>query len=126
MQNTTRKQLQGYGLSQYLAIAVTKNIKPVKKDKNTNYYTLPEVIASIKVYLERKKIKQETCSQLKNLLNILEESQDNLIYVPFVKGSDEELSQLAKEAYLALRKTTKIISNLKAEVASLNIRKDER
>jgi hypothetical protein len=119
METTTRHQLKGYGLTVYLAIAITKTLTPVRKDKNTNHYSLNEVITSIRAYCGRERVKTETLERLNSLLNILQERQDNLIVVSFTKGTDAPLSELAKKAYLSLEKTTQTMSLLKAEAATI-------
>lgn len=126
MQTTTRAQLKGYGLSDYLATALTKSLNPARKERNTHHYALNEVIASVRAYQERERVKPKTRHSLNALLNNLQERQDNLIAVPFTNGTDKELSDLAKRAYRTLSKTGKTLSDLKAEAATIKGKKDGR
>jgi hypothetical protein len=126
MQTTTRAQLKGYGLSDYLATALTKSLKRVKKERNTHHYAINEVIAHVRAYQERKRVKPKTRSCLNALLNTLQLRQNNLITVPFTNSTDQELSELAKRAYQTLSKTVKTLSDLKAEAATIKGKKDGR
>jgi hypothetical protein len=126
MQTTTRAQLKGYGLSDYLATALTKSLNPVRKERNTYHYAINEVIASVRAYQERERVKPKNRQKLNALLNTLQERQDNLITVPFTNGTDKELGELAKRAYRTLSKTVKMLSDLKAEAATIKGKKDGR
>jgi hypothetical protein len=126
MQTTTRTQLKGYGLSNYLAITLTKNLTPIRKEKNTNHYALNDVITSTQTYRKRKGVKPKTHRSLNALLNTLQECQDNIIVVPFIKGTDQKLGKLAKHAYQTLSKAVKTLSDLKAEAASIKGKKNGR
>ncbi|MDV3002551.1 MAG: hypothetical protein N5P05_004206 (plasmid) [Chroococcopsis gigantea SAG 12.99] len=126
MQTTTRPQLIGYGLSDYLATSLTKNIKSVRKERNTYHYLISDVIISIKAYQENKRVKSKTLKSLQFILSILEDRQNNLIAVPFSGGTDKELGELAKCAYKTLSTTLKAFSDLKADVATIKGKKHGR
>ena len=79
---TTRKQLKSYGATSYQVKIITDNLKPISKSNQTNIYSLREVIASIKQYLERPKINKKTKQSLIQLLSLLINQLNNI--VPFV------------------------------------------
>ncbi|GFE71891.1 hypothetical protein [Chroococcus sp. FPU101] len=119
MQTTTRAQLKGYGLSNYLATALTKSLKSVRKERNTHHYAINEVIINVRAYKEGKRVKSKTRFCLNALLNTLIERQDNFYVIPFSNSTDKELGELAKRAYRTLSKTVKTLSVLKAEAATI-------
>lgn len=126
MQTTTRAQLKGYGLSDYLATALTKSLNPVRKERNLYHYALNEVITGALAYRERERVKPETRRRLNALLDSLRERQNNVIAVPFTDGTDKELGELAHLAYQTLSKTVKTLADLKAEAATIKGKKDGR
>ena len=105
-QSITRKQLQSLGLSPYLATAITKNLSPSLKKNRVHYYNLRDVISAIRSYLNRPRIKQQTRQLLTSILPVLLQRLNNVVAVNFgaKRGSDPELSRLAKKLYLELQK----------------------
>lgn len=116
---TTRNQLKGYGATSYQAIVITKNLQPISKSNQTNIYCLPEVIASIKEYLEKPKISQKTRQSLNFLLPILITQLDNIVPAIFEKPVDRELGKLTRDLFLKLTNLDRKITNSKALIANL-------
>lgn len=116
---TTRNQLKGYGASYYQATIITKNIVPVDKHKNTNIYSLSEVIISLKKYLEKPKIKEKTRQTLKSILPILINQLNNIISVPFGKEANQKISKLTQKLFLKLHNSERKITESKALIATI-------
>jgi hypothetical protein len=116
---TDRCQLRGYGLSEYLAIAITKNIQPIRKDGRTAHYALSDVIDSIMRYHDRTRIKPKTKQILANVLSSLVERLDNLAPVGFSGSTDPDLGRLAKQALSLMRSTRSHFAEMKAMVATI-------
>lgn len=116
---TTRNQLKGYGASYYQAMIITKNLVPVDKHKNTNIYSLSEVIISIKKYLEKPKIKEKTRQSLKFILPILINQLNKIIPVPFGKEVNQEISKLTQNLFLKLHNSERKMAESKALIATI-------
>ena len=116
---TTRKQLQGYGASRYLATVITKNLTPVTKQGKAYAYALTDVIISIREYKKRPRIKPKTSQTLENILRSLLERLGNVIQVPFSHGTDPEISELAKQLVQAMSDTDSVLAEFKATVATI-------
>ena len=116
---TTRKQLQGYGASRYLATVLTKDLTPVTKQGRAYAYVLSDVIISIREYKKRPRIKPTTSQTLENILRSLLERLGNVIQVPFNHGTDPEISQLAKQLIQAMSDTDSVLVELKATTANI-------
>ncbi|MBE9118632.1 hypothetical protein IQ249_22335 [Lusitaniella coriacea LEGE 07157] len=116
---TTRKQLQGYGATRYQAQVVTKNLTPVAKQNRAYAYALTDVITSIREYLQRPRIKATTRQTLEIVLQSLLERLGNVLQVPFTRGTDPELSQLAKQLTQAMCGTDRALAELKATAATI-------
>ena len=118
-QHITRTQLKGYGISSYQAKVVTRNIVPIGKENNTNIYSLPDAIASIKEYLAKPRIKAKTRQSLDSILPKLIQQLDNITPIIFDNGTDPELSKLSKKLFMQVTKTEQSLINAKAQVATL-------
>ena len=95
----TRKQLQGHGLSRYLAKRLTETLLPLAKEKNAFVYSLSAVLSSITVYQSRKRIHQKTRNQLEQVYQALIPQINTIIEVPFGQsGQDPALKELCLKA----------------------------
>ena len=63
---TTRKQLQGYGASRYLAYSLTKDLTSATKQGRAYAYVLRDVIVSIREYKKRPRIKPKLARSWKS------------------------------------------------------------
>jgi hypothetical protein len=68
-----------------------------KSDDRHHLYSLPEVIQSIRQYLEKSRLKLQSRNQLEQVLNILIKQLSNLVSLPFQQGRASELSEITKE-----------------------------
>ena len=116
---TTRNQLKGYGASYYQAMIVTKKLIPVDRHQNTNIYSLPEVIISIKEYLQKPKVKQKTRQALKSILPLLVARLDNIIPVPFSREANRELSTLTRNLFFKLQNLERNLTESKAITSTI-------
>ncbi|MEP0871493.1 hypothetical protein NDA01_16915 [Trichocoleus desertorum AS-A10] len=116
---TTRKQLQGYGATTYQARVLTQSLSPVATQGKTYTYEITGVIASIREYLQRPRIKLVTCQKLESVLEALLNQLGNIIAIPFGKSSDLEISRLAKNLIQSMAKTDQALAELKATAATI-------
>ncbi|MDJ0583432.1 hypothetical protein [Crocosphaera sp.] len=119
MNTTTRKQLRGYGLSTYLATAITQNLTPIHKEGRILIYNLNEVIAAIRKYLSKTQIKPQTRITLESLLETLLQRMNNVISIPFTQTSDPQLSLLAQQAFKSMRSAETHFAQMKATLATI-------
>jgi tRNA/tmRNA/rRNA uracil-C5-methylase (TrmA/RlmC/RlmD family) len=118
-QFTTRKQLQGYGATRYLATRVTKNLTPINTKTRAYVYLLNDVIKAIRDYLQRSRIKPKTARTLTIILKLLLERLGNVIEVPFDRPTNPEINQLAKKLTQAITNTDTVLAELKATAATI-------
>jgi hypothetical protein len=116
---TTRRQLQGYGVSRYYAIALTKNLTPIARQSNAYVYTLSDVIKSLRDHLERSRIKAKTRQTLEQILQVFLERLGNVLEVPFGRANASEVSKLAMRLSQAISKTDVTLAALKATAATM-------
>ena len=116
---TTRKQLRGLGLSQYLARAVTRNLTPVRRNGRTYSYSIQNVVASMNCHSSKVRVKPPTRKTLKAASRQLLSTIGNYIPVAFSESSDSELSRFAKKALPQMRKTDRTLANLKLDAAEI-------
>ena len=116
---TTRKQLQGYGATSYQARSITKNLSPIHVENRTYAYPISDVIASIRDYLKRPRLKTVTCEKLKAVLEALIQRLGNVIDIPFGQPINSEISQSTKRLIQAMADTDQAITELKATAATI-------
>ncbi len=116
---TTRLQLQGYGLSPYQTRVVTKNLTPVGKHGRAYAYTLTDVIASIKYYLQNRRIKLTTKHSLEAVLAELLKRLNNVVEVPFGSATNPEINKLAKQLAKTMSDTDSALAELRATAATI-------
>jgi hypothetical protein len=119
-QQITRQQLRGHGMSLYHTRSLTKGLViQGKSDDRHHLYSLPEVIQSIRQYLEKSRLKFQSRNQLEQVLNILIKQLSNLVSLPFQQGRASELSEITKELRKSMIKTDQALENLKAQAAAI-------
>lgn len=118
-QVTTRTQLKGYGASQYQARMITQNLTPTGISKKSYTYAVSDVISSIKQSLDNSRIQLKTRQNLEAILNTLLDRLGNVIKVPFMQGTDPELSQVSKQLFKKMTKINHYLTELKGNVATL-------
>lgn len=117
-QTITRKQLRGYGASRYLARKITEPLSPIGKAGSAYLYTIEEAIASIREYAERSRVRKETKQMLSKMLCELLPLLDNIVNLPPTERPSE-IGRLAQQAMKAMRRTDKVMAEMKAMVASI-------
>ncbi|MBW4524099.1 MAG: hypothetical protein KME18_02730 [Phormidium tanganyikae FI6-MK23] len=115
IKTVTRKQLRGLGLSLYHAAAITKVLKPFSQKSSTYFYSIPEVVGSLRQYLQRPRIKPATRETLKAALDILLDLIGNIVPVAFGTSTDPELSRLTRELMSTISKTNSSLAALKVD-----------
>ncbi len=118
-QYTTRIQLKGYGASQYQARIMTHNLTPIGREKRSYTYALADVIASIKNYLKSPRIQKKTRMTLEKILNALLQRLDNVITVPFIKGTNPDISKSAQKLFNKITDIDNYFAETKANIATL-------
>ena len=121
---TTRLQLRGYGATRYQAKAVTKNLIAVANQGRAYAYPVSDVVASIREYLQRPRIQPATRQILEAVLQALLERLGNVIEVPFGRGTNPEISKLARQLTQAMSKTDSALAELKATAATIKAKYD--
>jgi hypothetical protein len=116
-QTTTRKQLQGYGATRYLATKITASLTPVDRAGTAYVFALEPTIAAIRLYAARSRIHLTTQQTLNHILSELLARLDNIIPLS-LEEKPSELGKLAKQALKAMRRTDKAMAEMKATVAS--------
>jgi vacuolar-type H+-ATPase subunit I/STV1 len=116
---TTRLQLQGYGATRYQTEAITKNLTSVSKQGRAYAYPVSDVIASIRDYLQRPRIKPTTSQSLKAVSQALQQRLNNVIEVPFGRATDPEINKLARQLTQAMSRTDSALAELKATAATI-------
>ena len=115
----TRNQLKGYGATSYQAIIITKNLQPISKSNQANIYSLQEVIAHLKEYLEKPKIKQKTRQSLTSLLPTLINQLNNVVPAIFENSVNRELGKSTKNLFLKMISLDQKIINSQAQIANI-------
>lgn len=114
----SRKQLQGYGASRYLARKLTVSLTPVAKSGNAYVYALDQVISAIRAYSQKTRIQIATRQVLEKVVTQLLARLDNV--VPLVTGNKRtEVSDVTQQLLQQMRRTDKALSDMKATVASM-------
>lgn len=115
---TTRKQLQGYGASRYLAGILTASLTPVAKSGNAHIYTLEQVIAAIREHRAKSRTRLTTKQVLAQIMAQLLTRLDNVI--PLVPDNETtEISSVARQLLNQMHRTDRALSEMKATVASV-------
>jgi hypothetical protein len=114
MEQITRKQLIGYGVSRYHAKTLTQSLDPVG-----GAYPVRDVIGSIRDYLERPQIKPQTRQTLESVLTALLEYLGNKTEVPFGQSQDSELADSTKQLARAMARTDSSLAKMKATAAKI-------
>ncbi|OPF15953.1 hypothetical protein B1L04_26565 [Microcystis aeruginosa KW] len=126
MEFTTRNQLKGYGLSSYQAIAVTKSLSPIAKEKCLNCYALGAVITEIKKRLNNRRINPQNCLVLeKTLKELLLRFNSNVVYLPFSLKSEPILEKSSREAFTAFNSLNDYEREIKSVIATLQGKRHE-
>ena len=115
----TRKQLRGLGASQYHAVKVTKDLEPVRRQGHAYLFTISEVIHSIRSYRERPRLKPETHTKLKKVLDTLLDVLGNVVTAPFSNTASSPASQLSQRLMQAMAKTDASLASLKLDAAKI-------
>lgn len=118
-QYTTRIQLKGYGASQYQARLITQQLTPIDIEKRAYIYDLSDVILSIKKYLNNRRIKIQTRQKLESVLTVLLERLGNVVTVPFIRGTDPQLSQVSKQLFDKIADIDHYFAEINANVATI-------
>ncbi|MFM2430996.1 MAG: hypothetical protein RLZZ511_2209 [Cyanobacteriota bacterium] len=119
-QRITRQQLLGYGMSRYHAVSLTQTLTNQGKSSNHAYlYAVPEVIQSIRSYLERSRLKVQSREQLEKVLQQLIKQLGNLVNLPFQAGEVSELGKMTKELMKSMSRTDQALSKLTAQAAHI-------
>lgn len=114
----SRKQLQGYGASRYLARKLTGSLTPIAKSGNAYIYALDQVISAIRAYSQKTRIRITTKQALEDVITQLVARLDNV--VPLVTGHGKtEISDVTQQLIQQMRRTDKALSDMKATVASM-------
>ena len=114
----TRKQLQGYGATRYLARRLTRSLVPIAKSGNAYVYALAQVVAAVRDYAAKPRVQAATKQTLEQLLTQLLTRIDNV--VPLVPNGDKtEVSDVAQQLLKQMRRTDKAMADMKATVASM-------
>lgn len=115
---TTRRQLQGYGASRYLARRLTTSLVPVAKSGNAYVYSLQQAITAIREYSSKARIQPATKQVLAQIQKQLLARLDNVAaLVP--NSPATEMSDIAGQLLAQMRRTDKALSEMKATVASM-------
>jgi hypothetical protein len=127
IKTVTRKQLRGLGLSLYHAAVITKTLKPFSQKGSTYFYSASEVVGSLRLYLQRPRIKPATRETLNPALDILLDLIGNVVPVAFGASTDPELSRLTRELMTTMSKTNSSLAALKmgAEIKATSRTKRE-
>ncbi|WP_107668973.1 hypothetical protein [Cyanothece sp. BG0011] len=116
---TTRIQLKGYGASQYQARIITQPLTPIGVNKRSYTYAVSDVISSTRIILENPRIHSSTRHQLEAILTSLLNRLDNVVNVPFIQGTDPQLSQVSKELFKKMTTINHYLTELNANIATI-------
>ena len=92
VKTTTYRQLCQYGASHYHARLITQGLTPIGIQNRAYLYCLNDVIAALRSYLERPRLKAQTRTTLQAVLVDLLRQLDNVIAAPFGLSTDEKIS----------------------------------
>ncbi len=116
-QTTSRRQLQGYGLSKFQSRAITQQLVYCDRQGQAYLYELREVIASIRDYIQRPRVKQSTKTKLATVLDLLLQRLDNV--TPGLFGAETtELGEMTRSLMRTMAKSDQQLAEMKAMVAS--------
>lgn len=118
---TTRKQLQGYGASRYLAGRLTASITPVAKSGNAYVYALDQVVTAIREYASKARIQATTQQVLAQMTTQMMALLDNVVPIA-PNGSTTEVSGVTRQLLRQMHRTDKAMAEMKATVASIGQR----
>lgn len=116
---TTRRQLQGYGVSRYYATKLTKHLTPLCRQGKAYVYALSDVIQSLRDNIERSRIQPKTRLTLEQILQLLLARLGNVLEVPFSRANTSEVSKLARHLSQAMSQTDTTLAALKATAATI-------
>ena len=120
--NTTRIQLQGYGLNRYQATKITQGLIPISRQAKAYIYSVSDVIGSTRIILNNHRIKPQTKKQLTTLLNSLLERLGNISHFPISPSlsSHSEIRDLTKQLLKAMSVTDRNLVRLKDLAVNIN------
>jgi len=113
--NLTRKQLTAYGLSEYHAIILTKELEPIEKSGNANVYSCREIIASAYNYIKKPNLKADSQESIKKLIETLQQMLGNKVEIHFEESSNKDIQKAAAKLINAMSETDKSLARLKAD-----------
>lgn len=117
----TRKQLNGYGLSEYHSKILTQSLTRVGKWRNAYAYNIEDVCQSINQYLQKPRIKESTHVAMEQALISLLARVDNVIPVPFgCDSSNSGFKKIYKQLMEAISDTNKSLAKLHTITASID------
>jgi hypothetical protein len=126
MEITTRRQLRGYGLSDYTARKVTQGLTPTDRQGSTYRYSISDVISAIRQALQNSRLKASSKSSMEAVLNSLLASLDNIIPGAFGQSSDPELGRLAQQLVQSMQTTNLALANLEATAVTIKGKRQRR
>ena len=115
----TRNQLQAYGMSNYQAITVTKNLTSLGKEGRSKTFKLAEVIDSIRKRLKIVRLKLSTRNTLGSTLSHLLERLGNIVEIPFVQSESPEIQRAGVQLLKAIARTDVALADLQAEALEI-------
>lgn len=113
----TRKQLRSYSATRYLARKLTESLSPTGKVGLAYVYDLGMVIASIREYSGRSRIRPQTKQTLLKILEALLPQLNNVVDLP-TGNSPSKIGRLVQQAMKAMRHTDKALAEMKATAAA--------
>ena len=116
-QTTSRRQLQGYGLSRFQSRAVTQQLTHCDRQGQAYLYEIREVITSIRNYVQRPRVQPETKSKLAMVLNLLLQQLGN-VTPAFAGSATTELGEMTRSLMRTMVKSDQQLAEMKAVVAS--------
>lgn len=111
----TRRQLRGYGATEYLAKKITRDLTPVETRSRAYVYDVRDAIAAIRNYQQNPRIQAATRSILEQILKELINYLGNVVKVPFGADNKSELALLVNHLMQAMNQTDRILADLKTK-----------
>jgi hypothetical protein len=87
--------------------------------KSANVYPLSVVIAALRSYQQKSRIKQSTKTLIAQVLPELLARLGNVVQVPFAWQGDDELRGLVAGLGNAIQATDAVVAQMKAQVAEI-------
>jgi hypothetical protein len=115
----TIKQLQAYGMSNYQAVTITKNLTPLGKEGRSTRFAFADVIDSIRKRLNVVRLKLSTRNALISTLSQLLERLGNVVEIPFAQSENPELQKAGIQLLQAIARTDAALGDLKAEATEI-------